>query len=225
MDVAASELAEQAIYQQAQCTYYNYHDVCSHPGINCFYHVPSNPRARMPINREVRILCRSQLYELLWQRDLAKYRLYSPGVAQNAYPGLDINILRTGRDAQGGPYVEASLTHGGLPGIDYATLIIGTPFLGVRRGGRIEEDQSTGTFRIYCDIVGLPLQTPSSGVLWPAVGEGLLLENIPYFLIRNRQRELFSLRRIGTDNLQTAQQEAVIQLLDAVFGGTLMLET
>lgn len=224
-DIAASELTERAIRQQAQCTPYSAHDICSHPYLNCFYNVPTHPRARIPINRNIRTLCRAELYELLWQRDLAKYRLYSPGIAGNAYPGLLIDILRTGRDAQGRSFVEARLVNGGLPGIEYATLIVGTPFLGVRHEGRIEEDQSTGTFRVYCDVIGLPLRTPGSGVLWPAVDQGFLLENVPYFLIRNRQRQLFTLRRIGTDNLQVAQQEAVLQLLESVFGGTPSLET
>ena len=222
-DVAASELAEWPIYQQAQCTPHNPHQICSHPYINCYYNVPLNPQSRNAIRQETRRLCRAELYELLWQRDLPKYRLYSPAAARDAYPGLPIEILRTARDTQGRAYVEARLQTGRLSELDQGILIVGTPFVGVRKQGSIEEDPATGIIRIYCDVTGLPL--PNTGVLWPPTTEGMLLEQAPDFLISLRQSELFALRKIGTSNVQIAQQDSVLQLLDAIFGGTLPLET
>lgn len=228
-DIAASELAEWPVYQQAQCTPYSGEEdaicqICSHRWIDCFYSVPQYPQARIPIKRESRTLCRAELRHLLWERDLPKYRLYSLGVSEAAYPGLPVDLMRVGRDRLRGSFVEVRPR--GPTGIEYGTLIIGTPFIGVRRQlrrGEIEEDMVTNTLRIYCDVEGLPL--PTTGVLWPAVDEGLLVEEAPYFLTRQRQSDVFALRRIGRSDLQVAQQESIIQLLDAVFGGTPPLET
>jgi hypothetical protein len=225
-DVAASELAEWSIYQQAQCTPYNTHEVCSHPWVNCFYSSPLYPRSRTSIKRESRALCRAELRDLLWQRDLMKYRLYSLGVSGATYPGVPVEILRIGRDPLRGSFVEARPNSGGLPGIKYGTLILGTPFIGVRhqsRRGEIEEDIQTNTIRVYCDVEGFPL--PNAGVLWPAVDEGLLMEEGPYFLTQQRQSDIFALRKIGRSNPQVAEQESIIQILDAVFGGNPPLET
>jgi hypothetical protein len=222
-DIAASELAEWPIYQQAQCTPHNPHQFCSHPYINCYHSVPINPQARNAIKRETRRLARAELHELLWQRDLPKYRLYSPIAARLAYPGLPVDIVKTDRDMEGRPYVEIRIQGGGLSELEQGILIVGTPFVGVRREGTIEEEPTSGTIRIYCDIIGLPLS--NTGILWPPTSEGVLMEQAPDFLICQRQSELFALRKIGTGNLQVAEQNSVIQLLEAVFGGTVHLET
>ena len=66
---------------------------------------------------------------------------------------------------------------------------------------------------------------PHTGVLWPAVGEGLLVEGSLAFLVRLLQQDLFSLRKIGTSDVQRRDQESALQLLDAVFGADPPLET
>ena len=222
-DVAASELAEWPIYQRAQCTLVQPHDVCSHPSINCFHPSPAYPQSRAPLKRETRLLCRAELYELLWQRDLTKYRLYNAAHSGSAYPGLPLEILGTGQNPSRGPFVEAKLVGGGLADLERGILIVGTPFIGVRREVSIEENPDSGTIRLYCNLMGLPL--PRTGVLWPVVREGLLFEQTPDFLIRQRQQYLFTLRKIGTNDLRVSQQDAVLQLLEALFGGAPPLET
>ena len=113
-DLAGSHLAEWPIWQLAQCTPVNSHTVCSHPFMRCFFRVPTYPQSRAPIKREVRRLCRAQLYELLWQRDLGKYRLYMQGAAEESFPALPIEFLGTARD-EDGPYIEARLQRGNPP--------------------------------------------------------------------------------------------------------------
>jgi hypothetical protein len=84
-------------------------------------------------------------------------------------------------------------------------------------------DESSDQIRFYCDLVGLPL--PNTGVLWPPVGEGFLLETSFDFLLRNIQRDLFTHHKLGTSNEQDRQDESSLQLLDAIFGGDPVLET
>lgn len=222
-DIAASEMAEWPIYQRAQCTYLRPHSICSHPYFNCFYSQPSFPRSRLSLTRESRALCRAEMRELLWQRDLNLYRLYNPNLAGPAYPGLSLNILGTGENRERGPFVEAQLMGGHSAGIEQAILIVGTPFIGVRRETTVEEDLTSQTFRLYCDVEGVPL--PNRGILWPALQEGLLFRQNPYFLISQRQRDLFTLRKIGTSKLEVAQEDAVLQILESLFGGIVPLET
>jgi len=217
-DIAASELAEWPVYQLAQCTPVQPHPVCSHAFVNCFFSTPTYPLSRAAMKRETRMLCRAELYELLWQRDLIKYRLYNQIDSGPAYPGLPLEIIDTGEDAASGPFVEARVLGGNSPEIDQGILIVGTPFIGVRREVRaIDQNPSTETLRLYCDLRGLPL--PRTGVLWPAVREGLLFEQAPDFLIRQRQRDLFTFRKIGSNDQLVAQQDGVLQLLEALFGG------
>jgi len=223
-DLAGSHLAEWPIRQLAQCTPINPHTVCSHPYMRCFFRVPTYPQSRAPIKREVRMLCRAQLYELLWQRDLGKYRLYMQGAAEDTFPALPIEFLGTGSD-ENGPYVEARLQRGSPPDFYRCAIIIGTPFVGVRRYSVSfrESPAGGGALRLYCDLQGLPL--PNTGILWPAVDEGLLLEPSFDFLIRNVQNDLFWLQRIGTSDVQRRQQDSALQLLDAIFGANPPLET
>lgn len=222
-DVAASEMAEWPVYQLAQCTYLEPHNICSHPHYNCFYSPSVYPQSRRVLSRETRILCRAEMYELLWQRDLNLYRLYNPDLAGGAYPGLRLYILGTGEDRERGLFVKAQLEKGGFADMEQGILIVGTPFIGVRRKVTIEQDLTPNTLRLYCDLKGIPW--PSRGVLWPTPSEGLLLRQDPYFLISQRQKDLFALRKIGTNTLQVAQGDAVLQILEAVFGGTPPMET
>jgi hypothetical protein len=225
-DLASSCLAEGPVRDLAQCTPVNPHNICSHPYINCFHKVPTFPQSRALIRRETRTLCRAELWELMWQRDLVKYRLYNRVQAGDLFPALDLTFGERGRD-NGGPFVEARLEQGTWPRYQKCDLIIGTPFLGVRRTNvRFQELNASDTIRLYFggdDIEGLPL--PNTGVLWPAIGEGLLLEGSFDFLIRLMQRDLFSHRKIGTSDAQRCQQESALQLLDAIFGGNPRLET
>jgi len=224
-DLAGSHLAEWPVWQLAQCTPVNPHPVCSHPYMRCFFRVPTYPQSRAPIKREVRILCRAQLCELLWQRDLAKYRLYMQRAEDDKFPALPLDFLGTGVD-ECRPYVEARLQRGSPPQSEFGkcAIIIGTPYVGVRRYGvPFREDPGGGTLRFYCDLQGLPL--PGTGMLWPAVDEGLLLEPSFDFLNRMVQDDLFWLQRIGRSDVQQYRQNSVFQMLDAIFGASPALET
>ncbi len=222
-DVAASPLSERPVRDLAQCSPVNRHDVCSHPYLACFYRVPRFYHARAAINREVRLLCRAELRELLWQRDLTKYRLYLESQADDRFPALPVEILRTARSRRG-PFLEARLQRGSPPEYHQCALIIGSPHIGVRRFQvDFEEDPSSGDLRFYCDLEGLPL--PNTGVLWPPIGEGLLLEGSFDFLIRQLQRDLFAHRKLGLSDPQQFQQESPLQLMDAIFGANPPLET
>ncbi|MEX2218833.1 MAG: hypothetical protein WD749_08740 [Phycisphaerales bacterium] len=221
-DLAASELAEWPIRQLAQCSPVQPHSACSHPFVACFYKVPTFPQSRAPIKRETRLLGRAQLYELMWQRDLNKYRLYERADAGEKFPALDLEFVGTGHDGQRA-FIEARLT-GPAPAYPKCDLIIGTPFIGVRRQSvSFDEDPITGNLRFFCDLAGLPL--PNTGVLWPAINEGFLLEGRFDFLIQQLQRDLFAHHKIGTSDAQQQQQETALQLLDAIFGATPGLET
>ena len=221
-DLAGSELSERPIWAMAQCTPVQPHAFCSHPFVECFYKVPVYPQTRAAVKRDVRILCRALLYELLWQRDLAKYRLYNQVASGDAFPGVPIEFLKTGQDARG-HYLEVAYASEKVVGLERGTLIVGTAFVGVRRNVGVVEDAATGTARLYCDVEGLPL--PGAGMLWPSTDEGLVLEEAPHFLLPNRQSELFALRRIGSSNHLRAEDNATIQILEAVFGGSTQLET
>ena len=166
----------------------------------------------------------AKFYELLWQRDLGKYRLYMQGAAEDTFPALPIEFLGTGSD-ENGPYIEARLQRGSPPDFYRCAIIIGTPFVGVRRYSVSfrESPAGGGVLRLYCDLQGLPL--PNTGILWPAVEEGLMLEPSFDFLIRNVQNDLFWLQRIGTSDVQRRQQDSALQLLDAIFGANPLLET
>jgi len=222
-DVVASHLAERPVRDLGQCTPVNRHDVCSHPYFGCFYRVPASPQSRATIGREVRTLCRAQLYELMWQRDLGKYRLYLQNQADGRFPAIPIEFVGTGHDGNR-PFIEARLKRGSPPDYHECAIVVGTPFVGVRRFRvPFEQNQADGTLRLYCDLECLPL--PNGGVLWPTIGEGFLLEGSLDFLVRHMQRDLFSLRKIGTSDLQKFQQAPELQLLDAVFGANPPLET
>src|SRR5262249_19149684 len=121
-----------------------------------------------------------------------------------------------------GRFVQARLNQGSPPEYHQCALIIGTPFVGVRRF-QVEFEEEAGLLRFYCDLEGLPL--PNTGVLWPPIGEGLLLEGSFDFLIRNLQRDLFAHRRIGTSDVQEFQQLSSLKLMDAIFGAAPPLET
>jgi hypothetical protein len=222
-DLATSHLAERPIRDLAQCTYVSPHEVCSHPYVGCFYQVPTFPQFRGSIRREVRTLCRAELYELMWQRDLGKYRLYMLNVDDLEFPAIPIEflgIVGSGADSS----VEVRLRRGSAPDYHECALIVGTPFIGVRRYRvRFDEDPTEATLRLHCDLDGLPL--PNTGVLWPAIGQGFLLEGTLDFLVRNVQRDLFSHLKIGTSRIKEFQQEPALQLVDAIFGASPPLET
>jgi hypothetical protein len=223
-DIAASALGERPVRDLAQCSPVNPHDVCNHPYLACFYKVPAFYQSRAAINREVRALCRAQLYELLWQRDLGKYRLYMQNQADEKFPALPLEFQGTGRNRRG-RFVQARLHRGSPPEYHKCALIIGTPFIGVRRFQvDFEEDAGAGLLRFYCDLEGVPLEN-LPGVLWPPVSEGLLLEGSFDFLIRQLQRDLFAHRKLGTSDRQEFDQESPLQLMDAIFGATPPLET
>ncbi len=220
-DIAASPLAERPVRDLAACTPVNPHDICSHAYIRCFYKVPEFYQARAAINREVRMLCRAELCELLWQRDLSKYRLYMGDQAGDRFPAIPLQFTGTGRNERG-RFIEGRLRHGSPPDYHRCDLIIGTPFVGVRRRVDFDEDEA-GVLRFYCDLEGLPI--PNVGALWPPTDEGLLVEGSFDFLIRQLQRDLFAHRKLGTSDAQQFQQESPLQLMDAIFGGTPALET
>jgi hypothetical protein len=223
-DIAASALAERPVRDLQQCTPVNPHEVCSHPFISCFYKVPAFYQSRAAINREVRTLCRAELYELLWQRDLGKYRLYMQNQADDMFPALPLQFQRTGQDRRG-QFVEARLDRGSPPDYHQCDLILGTPFIGVRRSKvDFEPDQATGFLRFYWrDLEGIPL--PNTGVLWPPIAEGLLLEGSLDFLIRHLQRDLFAHRQIGITDENEYRQDSPLQMMDAIFGADPPLET
>jgi hypothetical protein len=222
-DLAGSHLAEWPIRQLSQCSPAQPHEVCSHPFVRCFYKVPTFPQSRAPLRRETRQLCRAQLYELLWQRDLAKYRLYSRAEAGDRFPAIDVEFLALDEDDHG-PFVEARLSQDGIPAYTKSDLIVGTPFVGVRRNNvSIRAGAQADTVKLYCDLRGVPL--PANGALWPPIDEGMLLEGNFDFLVRNLQKDLFAHQKIGTSDLQRQQQDSALQILDAVFGAAPALET
>ncbi len=223
-DLVASPLAERPVRDLQQCTPVNPHQVCPHPYIACFYKVPTFYQSRAAINREVRTLCRAELYELLWQRDLAKYRLYMQNQADDRFPALPLEFQGTGRNRRG-RFVVGRLHRGTPPDYHKCALIIGTPYIGARRFQvEFEPDEAAGVLRFYCDLEGLPLRN-LPGVLWPPISEGLLLEGSFDFLIQQLQRDLFAHRRIGTSDVEKFQQDSPLQVIDAIFGANPPLET
>lgn len=204
------------------------------PGIECSFmyrysgcrrRLFTYPLARPRMQRELRDLYRSLLWELMWNYDLFQYKLLllpitdleQEGLAARArvtsFPEQNLIELEVAREEE----VRPILVHIGDAG--RCELMFGAASIGQRVEARPIESYEPHGNRLILRTEGSYIPMSTNTLILPSI---TLLESRPWFLIKLIQGHTFMFEHIGRENPNNAREDSFVQLIEGLFGSRVL---